>query len=88
MTGIRLQHGLAGGPNHLAIDDRCRVLTIMEMLHLLIHIVFLANFGTKSDSHLIPPIVTHLTVGVLVGSKDLMDSASLLRLNSLVLIIC
>ena len=78
MTGIRLQHRLA---NHLAIDDRCRVLTIMEMLHVLVHIVFLADFGTKSDSHFVSPVVTHLTVGVFVGGEDLMDSASLLTVG-------
>ena len=60
-----------GVADHLPIDDRCRVLTVMEVLHILVYVVFLAYFGSQGDPHLVSPVVAHPAVGILVCCKHL-----------------
>ena len=52
--------------DHLPIDNGRRVLTIMEMLHILVNVVFLAYLGAQSDPHLVAPVVAQPAVGVFI----------------------
>ena len=52
--------------DHLPIDNGRRVLTVMEMLHILIDVVFLADLGAQGDPHFVAPVVAHPAVGVFV----------------------
>ena len=58
--------------DHLPIDNGRRVLTVMEMLHILVDVVFLAYLGAQGDPHLVMPVVAHPAVGVFIRREHLM----------------
>ena len=74
--------------NNLSVDYRRRIFPIVKVLHVLVHIVFLTDLSAESDPHFVPPVITHLAVGVFIRSEHLMNCTILLGQDSLVLIIC
>ena len=68
--------------DHLPIDNRCRVLTVMEILHILVDVVFLADLGAQGDPHLVPPVVAHPAVGVFIRREHLMHCSIFLTTES------
>jgi len=63
--------------HHLTIDYGGRILAIVEILHVLVHVVFLADFLAQGYSHFVTPVVAQFTMSVFVGSEYFVDRASL-----------
>ena len=61
----------------LSVDNSRRVLAVVEVLHVFVDVVFLADLLPQRDSHLVTPVVAHLAVRVLVGSEHFVHRVSL-----------
>ena len=75
---LQVRHIVA---DHLPIDDLRRVLTVMEMLHILVNVVFLAYLGAQGDPHLVTPVVAHPAVSVFIRREYLVHCSIFLTID-------